>query len=111
PLCREAIRLGRLLQRLFPAEPEVSGLVALMLLQHARSAARFDEHGAIILLDDQDRGLWDKQAIAEGLALLDKAMRHRRPGAYQVQAAIAALHARAKTAAATDWAGVDQLYA
>ena len=111
PLCREAIRLGRLLLRLFPAEPEISGLVALMLLQHARSDARLDEHGAVILLEDQDRTRWDGQAIAEGLALLDKAMRHRKPGPYQVQAAIAALHARAKTAAETDWAQIERLYA
>ncbi|TAK17267.1 MAG: RNA polymerase sigma factor, partial [Rhizorhabdus sp.] len=103
PLCREAIRLGRLLLRLFPSEPEITGLIALMLLQHARSPSRLDGQGAVILLEDQDRGRWDGNAIAEGLALLDKAMRHRRPGPYQVQAAIAALHARAKTAADTDW--------
>ena len=111
PLCREAIRLGRLLLRLFPAEPEISGLVALMLLQHARSDARLDDYGAVILLEDQDRTRWNGQAIAEGLALLDKAMRHRKPGPYQVQAAIAALHARAKTAAETDWAQIERLYA
>ncbi|RYD88123.1 MAG: RNA polymerase sigma factor, partial [Sphingomonadales bacterium] len=111
PLCREAIRLGRLLLRLFPGEPEIGGLVALMLLQHARSEARLDEHGAVILLDDQDRARWDTRSIAEGLALLDKAMRHKRPGPYQVQAAIAALHARAKTAADTDWVQIERLYA
>lgn len=110
-LCREAIRLGRLLVRLFPGEPEITGLVALMLLQHARSAARLDGDGHVILLDDQDRSLWDAAMIAEGLALLDKAMRHRRPGSYQVQAAIAALHARAKTADETDWAQIERLYA
>ena len=71
------------------------GLTALLLLQHARAPARFDADGAIVLLEDQDRGLWDREMIAEGLALIDKAMRHRRPGPYQVQAAIAALHARA----------------
>ena len=75
------------------------GLTALMLLQHARSGARFDARGEIILLEDQDRGLWDGKLIAEGLALIDKAMRHRQPGPYQIQAAIAALHARAARAA------------
>ncbi len=110
-LCDEAIRLGRLLLRLFPADPEVMGLIALMLLQHARSPARFDADGEIILLEDQDRGLWRKPMIAEGLALVDKAMRHRNPGPYQVQAAIAALHARAAHPHETDWAGIDALYA
>src|SRR5262249_14353678 len=79
--------------------------------QQARAAARFDDKGGIILLDDQDRSLWDGKRIAEGLALIDKAMRHRRPGAYQVQAAIAALHARARRAKDTDWAQIDLLYA
>ena len=111
PLCREAIRLGRLLLRLFPAEPEIGGLAALMLLQHARSAGRLDADGLVILLEDQDRSRWDARMVAEGLALLDKAMRHRRPGPYQVQAAIAALHARAKTASETDWAQIERLYA
>ena len=110
-LCGEAIRLARLLLRLFPTEPEIMGLVALMLLNHARAAARFDQTGEAILLEDQDRGLWDGKLIAEGLALVDKAMRHRRPGPYQVQAAIAALHARASEARDTDWAGIDALYA
>ncbi|OAS26493.1 RNA polymerase sigma factor [Methylobacterium platani] len=109
--CDEAIRLGRLLLRLFAADPEVMGLLALMLLQHARAPARFDADGEIVLLDDQDRGLWRRPMIAEGLALVDKAMRHRRPGPYQVQAAIAALHARAARARDTDWAGIDALYA
>ncbi|WP_425277504.1 RNA polymerase sigma factor [Methylobacterium nodulans] len=111
PLCDEAIRLGRLLLRLFPAEPEIMGLVALMLLQHARAAARFSAAGEIVLLDDQDRSLWDSRMIAEGVALLDKAMRHASPGPYQVQAAIAALHARSRNAAETDWAQIDRLYA
>ena len=110
PLSDEAIRLARLLLRLFPSEPEIMGLTALMLLQHARSAARFDQHGAAILLDDQDRGLWHRRMIDEGLALIDKAMWRRRPGPYQVQAAIAALHARAAKPEDTDWAGIDQLY-
>jgi len=109
--CGEAIRLARLLLRLFPTEPEIMGLTALMLLQHARAAARFDASGEIILLDDQNRALWDGKLIAEGLALIDKAMRTNRPGPYQVQSAIAALHARAATPAATDWAGIDALYA
>ena len=111
PLCDEAIRLARLLLRLFQAEPEVMGLTALLLLQHARTAARLDADGEIVLLEDQDRSLWDRKMIAEGFALIDKAMRHRRPGAYQVQAAIAALHARAMRAADTDWAQIDLLYA
>jgi RNA polymerase sigma-70 factor (ECF subfamily) len=110
-LCDEAIRLSRLLQRLFQTEPEVMGLTALMLLQHARGAARFDGAGEVILLEDQDRALWDGELIGEGLALMDKAMRHNWPGPYQVQAAIAATHARARTAAETDWAGTDALYA
>jgi RNA polymerase sigma-70 factor (ECF subfamily) len=111
PLCGEAIRLGRLLLRLYPDEPEIMGLLALLLLQHARADARLDADGAIVLLEDQDRARWDRAAIAEGLVLLEKAMRHRRPGPYQIQAAIAALHDRAPTAAATDWAEIDTLYA
>jgi RNA polymerase sigma-70 factor (ECF subfamily) len=110
PLCDEAIRLARLLLRLFQTEPEIMGLTSLMLLQQARLAARFDAAGEVILLDDQDRGLWNPNLISEGLALMDKAMRHNRPGPYQVQAAIAALHSRAATAAETDWAGIDGLY-
>jgi RNA polymerase sigma-70 factor (ECF subfamily) len=111
PLCDEAIRLARLLLRLFHGEPEIMGLTALLLLQHARAAARFDAEGSIVLLDDQDRGLWDRNMIAEGLALIDKAMRHKRRGPYQLQAAIAALHARAARPADTDWAQIDLLYA
>jgi RNA polymerase sigma-70 factor, ECF subfamily len=111
PLCAEAIRLGRLLLRLFPTEPEIMGLLALLLLQHARAPARFDANGGAVLLEEQDRKLWDQTLIAEGLALVDKAVRHRRPGPYQAQAAIAALHARAARAADTDWAGIEQLYA
>ena len=106
-----SIRLARLLLRLFQAEPEVMGLTALMLLQHSRAAARFDAAGEIVLLEDQDRARWDQKLIAEGLALIDKAMRHRQPGPYQIQAAIAALHARAARPADTDWAGIDLLYA
>ena len=111
PLCDEAIRLARLLLRLFQSEPEIMGLTALLLLQHARAAARFDTQGHIVLLDDQDRGLWDHKMIAEGLALIDKAVRHKRRGPYQVQAAIAALHARAARPEDTDWAQIDLLYA
>jgi RNA polymerase sigma-70 factor (ECF subfamily) len=111
PLCEEAIRLARLLLRLTPDDPELMGLLALLLLQHARAAARLDEAGMIVLLDDQDRGLWDRNAIAEGLVLVDKAIRHRRPGSYQLQAAIAATHARAARPEDTDWAGIEQLYA
>jgi len=110
-LSDEAIRLARLLLRLFQTEPEIMGLTALMLLQHARSAARFSPDGAVILLEDQDRALWDGKLIAEGLALIDKALRHARPGPYQVQAAIAALHARAATPADTDWPQIERLYA
>jgi RNA polymerase sigma-70 factor (ECF subfamily) len=111
PFCEEAIRLTRLLLGLYPAEPEIMGLLALCLLQHSRAAARFDADGAIVLLDDQDRTRWNHELIAEGLALIDKAMRHRRPGPYQVQAAIAALHARAATPADTDWRQIALLYA
>jgi RNA polymerase sigma-70 factor, ECF subfamily len=110
-LCDEAIRLARLLLRLFPGEPEMMGLAALLLLQHSRTPARLDEGGEIVLLEDQDRKRWDRNMIAEGLALLDKALRHKTPGPYQVQAAIAALHARAHRADETDWAEIDVLYA
>ncbi|GGA54013.1 RNA polymerase sigma factor [Pelagibacterium lentulum] len=109
-LCEEAIRLGRLLLGLFPAEPELMGLLALMLIQHSRHAARFDDDGHIVLLDRQNRTLWDHALIAEGLALIDKAMRHRRPGVFQIQAAIAALHARAIRPEDTDWVGIELLY-
>jgi RNA polymerase sigma-70 factor, ECF subfamily len=111
PLCEEAIRLARLLLRLFPSEPEIMGLTALLLLQHARAASRFDAEGQIVLLEDQDRGLWNRDLIGEALALIDKAMRHNRPGPYQVQSAIAALHARALRPQDTDWAQIDRLYA
>jgi RNA polymerase sigma-70 factor (ECF subfamily) len=109
-LCGEAIRLARLLLKLFAAEPEMMGLLALMLLQHARSPARLDAAGAIILLEDQDRRRWDARMIAEGLALLDKAMRHRRSGSYQLQAAIAALHDRARRPEETDCTEIEVLY-
>jgi RNA polymerase sigma-70 factor (ECF subfamily) len=111
PLCEEAIRLARLLLRLFPSEPEIMGLTALLLLQHARAPARLDDDGCIILLEDQDRAIWDRHLIGEGLALIDKAIRHRRPGPYQIQAAIAGVHAHAKRFEDTDWSEIDQLYA
>ncbi|RWO23639.1 RNA polymerase sigma factor [Mesorhizobium sp.] len=110
PLCEEAIRLARLLLRLFQTEPEIMGLTALLLLQHARAPARFDENGEIVLLEDQDRSLWSRKMIDEGLALVDKALRHHKPGPYQVQAAIAALHARAERPEDTDWNEIELLY-
>jgi RNA polymerase sigma-70 factor, ECF subfamily len=110
-LCEEAIRLVRLLLRLFLGEPEIMGLAALLMLQHARTPARLDADGCIVLLEDQDRGAWRRDLIDEGLALLDKAVRHRRPGAYQIQAAIAAVHANAARPQNTDWAEIDALYA
>ncbi len=109
-LCEEGIRLGRLLLHLFPVEPEIMALLALMLLQHARADARFDDDGNSVLLPNQDRSRWNTKLIREGLALVDKAFRHRRPGPYQVQAAIAALHARAERAEDTDWAQIALLY-
>ena len=110
PLCDEAIRLARLLLGLFPTEPEIMGLLAMFLLQQARAPARFDAQAAAVPLEKQDRGLWRKDLIAEGLALMDKAIRHGRPGPYQVQGAIAALHARAARPEDTDWAQIELLY-
>jgi RNA polymerase sigma-70 factor (ECF subfamily) len=110
PLCDEAIRLARLLLKLFPAEPEIMGLTALLLFQHSRTPARLDANGAIILLEDQDRSLWNRDMIAEGLVLIAKALRHHRPGPYQIQAAIAAVHAQAETPDQTDWNEIEQLY-
>lgn len=109
-LAGEAIRLSRILLSLFPTEPEIMGLAALLLLQDARAAARFDESGELVPLDRQDRTRWNRSSLAEGLALIDKAVRHRRPGPYQVQAAIAALHARALKAEETDWEQIAELY-
>jgi RNA polymerase sigma-70 factor, ECF subfamily len=109
-LCEEAIRLARLLLRLFPSEPEVMGLMALLLLQHARAKARLDRDNEIVLLEDQDRSQWNRELIGEALVLVEKALRHRRPGPYQVQAAIAAVHSRAARAADTDWQEIDTLY-
>jgi RNA polymerase sigma-70 factor (ECF subfamily) len=110
-LCAEAIRLGRLLVRLVPEDPETLGLLALMLLQDARRDARVDRGGAYVALDRQDRALWDRGRIAEGTHALDQALVLRAPGPYQLQAAIAALHATAPTAAATDWEQIAALYA
>jgi RNA polymerase sigma-70 factor (ECF subfamily) len=110
-LCEEAIRLTRMVLRLFPSEPEVMGLLALMLLQHARATTRLDGDGGIVLLEDQNRAQWNQAMIAEGLAMVDKAMQHRRPGPYQLQAAIAAMHAHAKRAEDTEWNEIERLYA
>ncbi|MGZ8636507.1 MAG: RNA polymerase sigma factor [Actinomycetota bacterium] len=109
-LCDEAISLARVLRDLMPGEPEVLGLVALMLLQHSRSGARTDTAGDVVLLEDQDRSRWDHDMIDEGLALLNAAIVERRPGAYQLQAAIAALHARAPRPEDTDWPQIAALY-
>jgi RNA polymerase sigma-70 factor (ECF subfamily) len=111
PLCEEAIRLSRLLLTLFPSEPEIMGLLALVLFQNARAPARLDSDGAIVLLDDQNRSLWNRDTIAEGHALLEKAARHRQPGPYQIQSAIAGVHAHAARAEDTDWIEIDRLYA
>ena len=102
-LSREAIRLGRLAVELMPGEPEANGLLALMLLTEARRPTREDCDGLPLLLVDQDRSRWDRALIAEGDRLLDQAMRLRRPGRFQVQAAIAALHADAPGIEQTDW--------
>ncbi len=110
-LTGEAVRLGRLLAGLMPDEPEATGLLALMLLQDARSAARLDAQGDLVSLEDQDRTRWDAAKIAEGVALLEAALRCQRPGPYQLQAAIAACHAEARQAADTDWAQIALLYA
>jgi RNA polymerase sigma-70 factor (ECF subfamily) len=109
-LCDEAIRLGRLLGQLMPDEPEVLGLLALMILHNARRTARTDSAGDLVTLEDQDRSRWDGKAIEEGCAILDAAVRLRRPGAYQLLAAIAACHASALTAEDTDWVEIATLY-
>jgi len=105
----EAIRLGRLLLELLP-EPEVAGLLALMLLQESRRAARTSPSGDLVLLEDQDRSLWSREYIKEGLALVQRALSSRRFGPYTLQAAIAAVHAQASSAAATDWTQIVGLY-
>jgi RNA polymerase sigma-70 factor (ECF subfamily) len=108
-LSREAIRLGRLLLDLLP-EPEVMGLLGLMQLQESRRAARISAEGELILLDRQDRDLWDRDQIAQGIVLTESALRSRRFGAYTLQAAIAAVHAEATSAASTDWRQITLLY-
>jgi RNA polymerase sigma-70 factor, ECF subfamily len=109
-LCEEAIRLGRLLAELMPDEPEVMGLLALMLLVSSRRAARTTADGELVLLADQDRGRWDRDRIAEGQAIVRACLRRNRPGPYQLQAAINAVHSDAPAAAATDWWQILELY-
>jgi RNA polymerase sigma-70 factor (ECF subfamily) len=109
-LCAEAIRLGRLLAELMPDEPEVLGLLALMLLTESRRAARVGSAGELVLLADQDRSLWDGDLVAEGQALVRACLRRNRPGIYQIQAAINAVHSDAPTAADTDWRQIVALY-
>ena len=109
-LCDEAIWLVRVVDGLMPAEPETVGLLALMVLQHSRRHARVDGDGDLVLLEDQDRARWDQEMIDEGLAKLDTAIARRRPGPYQVQAAIAALHAQAPRPEDTDWPEIATLY-
>jgi RNA polymerase sigma-70 factor, ECF subfamily len=109
-LCDEAVRLARVVAALMPDEPEAVGLLALMLLQHARRDARVDGAGRLVLLPDQDRARWDQDQILEGLRLLSRPAGWRNPGPYLLQAAIAAEHSRAPRAAATDWATIAELY-
>ena len=109
-LCDEAIRLGELLSQLMPDDAEVWGLSALMLLHDARRAARADSSGQYVALDDQDRSLWDQDRIQEGLARLERAVRLRHPGEYQLQAWITALQIQAPNAETTDWAQIAELY-
>ncbi|WP_431895349.1 RNA polymerase sigma factor [Nonomuraea sp. bgisy101] len=109
-LCDEAIRLARLLAGLMPGEPEAGGLLALMLLHDARRAARLDGEGVLVTLDRQDRGLWDRAQIEEGVTVLDACLARGRPGPYQLQAAIAACHATAASAGETDWRQILLLY-
>ncbi|HSE24325.1 MAG TPA: RNA polymerase sigma factor [Pyrinomonadaceae bacterium] len=109
-LCAEAIRLGRLICALMPDEPENLGLLSLMLLQDSHRNARIDATGELVTLEEQDRSLWDQDEISEGLSLIEQALRLRRVGPYQLQAAIAAVHVEAKTAAETDWAQIAALY-
>ena len=109
-LCDQAIRLARALASLLPSEPEVLGLLALLLLTDARRDARLSPDGDLVLLADQDRGRWDRAMIDEGEALVERALRANRPGPYQVQAAIAACHSGAATAADTDWREIALLY-
>ena len=110
PLCAEAIRLGRVLHELMPDEPEAIGLMALMLLQDSRRYARVGPKGELVVLEDQDRSLWDKAQMLEGARMVDRGLRMGKPGPYQIQAAIAALHAEARTPEETDWAEIAALY-
>lgn len=109
-LCEEAIRLLRLLLTLFPAQSEVMGLLALCLVQHSRRDARLGHGGGLVPLEAQDRRLWHRSEISEGQVLLEKALRRGRPGPYQIQAAIAATHGRARQASETDWREIERLY-
>lgn len=109
-LCDEAIRLARALRELLPDEPEVTGLVALLLLTDARRPARVGDDGQLVLLAEQDRRLWNPEHIAEGMALVEQALSRHQPGAYQLQAAIAALHSTAPSAEDTDWREIAALY-
>jgi RNA polymerase sigma-70 factor, ECF subfamily len=109
-LCAEAIRLGRLLAELMPDEPEVMGLLALMLLIDARRPARTTPDGQLVLLADQDRGRWDRDRVAEGQAIVRRCLRRNQPGPYQLQAAVNAVHSNAPAAAATDWRQILALY-
>jgi RNA polymerase sigma-70 factor (ECF subfamily) len=109
-LCAEAIRLGRLLAQLMPDEPEVMGLLALMLLLEARREARTTPDGSLVLLADQDRRRWDRGLIAEGQSIVRLCLRRNQPGPYQIQAAINAVHSDSATAAGTDWQQILQLY-
>ena len=109
-LCAEAIRLSRILVSLMPAEPEALGLLALMLLHDSRRLARTSPRGEIVLLEDQDRSQWDREAIEEGQEVLEKALAMRRPGGYQIQAAIAAVHSEAERPEETDWPQIVALY-
>ena len=109
-LCNESIRLADVLRELMPDEAEVSGLLALLLLQDSRREARTGEQGALVTLEEQDRALWNRGQIANGLAALDEALKRRRPGPYQLQAAIAALHAQARTPSETDWVQIEKLF-
>ncbi|MFE6823207.1 RNA polymerase sigma factor [Streptomyces sp. NPDC057690] len=109
-LCAEALRLGRLLTELMPDEPEVTGLLALMLLVHSRRTAREDADGTLVPLPEQDRGRWDRDLVTEGQSLVRRCLRRDRPGPYQLQAAIQAVHSDAPTAAGTDWRQILRLY-
>jgi RNA polymerase sigma-70 factor (ECF subfamily) len=109
-LCAEGIRLARLLAELMPDEPEVLGLLALLLLTESRRPARTGPDGSLVLLPDQDRSLWDRALIAEGQAIVRRCLRRNQPGPYQIQAAINAVHSDAATAAGTDWSQVLALY-